>query len=262
MVRSNDNNNRSLLKSRTHPLRISSRSKHKNAKSQDKKRQEMVKKDDSTYNESSDVDSFLDVHSITLTDHNTSGITEAMSKAIMWNHGFGTREPVLRAYDRSKAFYEPSAFALRMSDALKTLEQKGVGKIGKFEGIKHGNVVALYGHGVNRFLRLCDEKVDGRGWTRRGSELPRYWGAERFLILEVKESLLSTQSALTDTFNLMVILWEAKAENQYSKYLMTIKANSKGYVYLDNNDNADINGKPDQFFQVVVISDAFSAKSK
>lgn len=144
----------------------------------------MVANDDIT------LDSFLDVESMTVegaTDASTTTIADTIAKAIMWNHGFGAADMVLRTSAKlSNRANDSSPHALGMADAVKVLDTKRVGTFTKkgISYIKHGNIIAFYQPHCKRFIRMYDGNVDGGGGPKDVHSLPREWGSERFLVIQ------------------------------------------------------------------------------
>ena len=62
--------------------------------------------------------------------------------------------------------------------------------------IAHGNIVALHSQAHNRFIRVSDRGVNGFGGNKDIDKLPVDWDSEKFLVVQVAESVFAFHNVL------------------------------------------------------------------
>jgi CRISPR/Cas system-associated protein endoribonuclease Cas2 len=66
--------------------------------------------------------------------------------------------------------------------------------------IAHGNIIALHSPAQNRFIRVSNKDVNGRGGYKDIDKLPVEWDSEKFLVVQVAESTFAFYSMLHDEY--------------------------------------------------------------
>ena len=159
--------------------------------------------------------------------------------------------------------------------AVKSSKSRDYAQVGDYSSIAHGNIVAFHSKRHNRFIRLYEGLVNGRGGRKDIDKFPEKWDSEEFLVVQLAESTFAFYSVphgqyISMNKNRTMIGINSKAQEDdenFDEHEFIVRDEGKGkvsllsirhdcFVRMDQNGNIDGNAvvaREWEHFNVVLL---------